>query len=142
MKKTIDKKIIKNEWLISAKDSIWSKIGKVVSYIFITLIGAGLIMTLYNTIYHNYLFNTEGVIIEAKITNRWWLSPTRGRGKFGAYEFECEYAYKSITYKHRWRISYFSGHRYKVGDCVQVIISKENPKISRIYSESSYKCDN
>lgn len=120
-------------------ESTWIVIGKVVSYIFLAFIGVGIIFTFINGIYYNHLFDKEGVIIEAKITNGYWKSAGY-KDYYGLYVREYEYTFKTITYKGEQRMSIKQGEKYKIGECVQVIISRSKPKISRVYSEQSYPC--
>lgn len=118
-------------------ESTWIVIGKVVSYIFLAFIGAGIILTFINGIYYNHLFDKEGVIVEAKITNGYWR---RSNSYFGLYVREFEYTFETITYKGRHRMSIQTGEKYKIGECVQIMICRSKPKINRIYSEQSYPC--
>lgn len=111
------------------------RIDVIATYIFYSLISFGIICTLGNSIYYKYLFKNNGAIIEAKLTNSFF----RPRGFFGVYEREYTYHYGGITYK-RWQ-KVHAKENYIVGECVQIIISKDHPKISKIYSEHSYKCE-
>lgn len=118
---------------------------KIIAYIFFSLVAIGVFFTIVNGIYRDFTFKKNGTIIEGHIVNRGY----KPRGPvYRLYSYEYSYSYNGVTYK-TWSGGYSvrcitpssSKHKYNVGECVQVIISKENPKISRIYSESSYKCD-
>lgn len=89
--------------------------------------------------YNKSLWAKNGRVVEGQIVDAY----KHPMGKNWIYRCCYVYDYGGQHFSH---IQNFSSEReitrYRLGECVQVIISKENPKISRIYSESSYKCDN
>ena len=88
------------------------------------------------TIYNEYLLDKYGVIVEAKITDKRWIYSYRSVMP----QLTCVYTYEyeGVTYIKDTTIF---NKKTEVGDCVLIIVYRQNPMIAKFYSKKCYKCD-
>ena len=88
------------------------------------------------TIYNEYLLDKYGVIVEAKITDKRWIYSYRSVMPQLTYVYT--YEYEGVTYIKDTTIF---NKKTEEGDCVLIIVYRQNPMIAKFYSKKCYKCD-
>lgn len=112
-------------------------IAKIIASIFCAIVVIGIMGTIINSLYRKNLFDTNGKIVEGVVISKHCRYIRKNR----VYVCVYKYTYNNKEYKDWERTSKSISEKYYEGECVQVLISKDKPTVSTIYSEHSYKCD-
>ena len=113
-----------------------NKVDRIATVICYSLLSLIFIYSFMNGFYIDYKLKTDSAIVNGKIVDCHMDLPHTPKC-----EFVYTYKYKGIEYKRSmWKWYDKNEDRYKIGECVQVIVCRSKPKISKIYSEWSYKC--
>lgn len=112
-------------------------IAKTTAYIFCAIVTIGIIGTIINSLYRKNQFDTNGKIVEGVVVSKYCRYIRKNR----VYVCVYEYTYNNKEYKDLERTSKSISEKYHVGECIQVLVNKDKPTVSTVYSEHSYKCD-
>ena len=125
-----------------SKKSTDKKSKKLYTFVIVAFVAVIFLISTARRIYVDYQLENNSAIVEGIIESKGIKHVGSGSRAITSVHI-CVYSftYKGITYKHMEVKTKREIQKYNTGECVQVLFYKENPKICRLFSQNSYKCN-